>query len=285
MSHRTARNVRRALLGLVGAASLSLTSSAMAGAPSGANDWSCRPSAAHPRPVVLVHATFTNMATNWMQISPLLKRNGYCVFAFDYGATNPQLPQVGGLDSVANSGKTMDAFVDRVRAETGSAKVDLVGHSQGGTLLKYYISALGKGANVEHAVAMGPTIHGTTLSGLVNLMSLIPGLEGSIAPGPLDQAVGSDFIKALNKLPDTAGGAKLTVISSAYDAVSTPYTAQRPTGAGTKWIVVQRQCALDFVDHVGLALDSIVHRNILNELDPAHAQAIRCKYIAPVLGG
>src|SRR5204863_8205581 len=62
--------------------------------PPGANDWSCHPSAAHPRPVVLVHGWFANQTVNWQTISPVLANSGYCVFSLTY-AINPNVPFPG----------------------------------------------------------------------------------------------------------------------------------------------------------------------------------------------
>lgn len=100
--------------------------------PAGANDWSCRPSAAHPYPVVLVHGTFENMIINWNALSPLLANNGYCVFALNFG-TKAGLP-IKALGPIADSATELRAFVDQVLAVTGAAKVDMVGHSQGGMM-------------------------------------------------------------------------------------------------------------------------------------------------------
>jgi triacylglycerol esterase/lipase EstA (alpha/beta hydrolase family) len=313
------RPTRRSLVAAltVGAASLAVTASASAALPvtynsiaagtallrspssppPGANDWTCKPTAKHPDPVVLVHATGVNMALNWNALSPLLKNNGYCVFAFNYGMTGLSLGGIiGGLGPMEASGTTMAAFVDQVLAATGASKVDLVGHSQGGLLERYYINLRGGSDKVAKMVAIAPTSHGTTLSGVVTLgatlKKIVPGLANPIykalssqSQGLLDQQTISPFVAAMNALPDTVPGIDYTVISSNKDTVSTPWQAQRLIGDRVHNIVVQGQCPLDFVDHVGLAFDSIALRDVLNALDPSTARPIVCKFITPFIGG
>src|SRR5690349_2299353 len=112
--------------------------------PPGANDWSCKPSAAHPRPVVLVHGTFADMSNSWQAISPLLKNNGYCVFALNSGDYNGSgAIGVYGTGEIRNSAAELNAFVDKVLAATGAAEVDIVGHSQGGMMPRWYLKFLG----------------------------------------------------------------------------------------------------------------------------------------------
>src|SRR5919197_4093034 len=91
-------------------------------APPGANDPSCKPAAAHPYPVILVHGTFGDMTVSWNSVAPALESRGFCVWALDYGHR--------GTGEIDRSADQVVAFIDKVRATTGAAKVALVGHSQ-----------------------------------------------------------------------------------------------------------------------------------------------------------
>src|SRR5580704_18404052 len=83
--------------------------------PPGANNWSCKPSAAHPQPVILVHGTFADMSDSWQALSPLLYDNGYCVFALNYGSyALSELLGVYGVNEIAGSAQQLATFVDQV---------------------------------------------------------------------------------------------------------------------------------------------------------------------------
>src|SRR6266540_5095262 len=120
------------------------------GPPPGANDFSCRPTAAHPSPVVLVHGLSANQTVNWQTYSPLLKNSGYCVFSLTYGVPGEPLPiyQPGGLLPMEQSAAELGAFVDRVLAATGASKVDILGHSEGTLMPSYYVKFLGGASKV-----------------------------------------------------------------------------------------------------------------------------------------
>ncbi|MFD8843430.1 esterase/lipase family protein [Streptomyces pseudogriseolus] len=88
---RVIRPLAALLLAAVAVTAPAASDAQAAAAPSsGWNDFTCKPSAAHPRPVVLVHGTFGNSVDNWLGLAPYLTSRGYCVFSLDYG----QLPGV-----------------------------------------------------------------------------------------------------------------------------------------------------------------------------------------------
>jgi triacylglycerol esterase/lipase EstA (alpha/beta hydrolase family) len=256
------------------------------GSPAGANDWSCHPSAAHPRPVVLVNGTFANQITSWNAVSPLLKNNGYCVYTFNYGGLFAG--QIGSYGPIAASAGELKTEVDAVLTSTGASKVDLVGWSQGGMMPRYYLKNLGGAAKVNALIGLAPSNHGTTLSGLATLAGYFPGalpLVGALCPACTDQVVGSPFLTSLNAGGDTVPGVKYTVIQSRYDEVVTPYASAFLTGANVTNITIQSKCILDLGDHLSMPYDHIVDREVLNALDPAHASSTICTPIVPAVGG
>ena len=167
---------------MLAALALTLVCAAPAAAanPPGANDWSCKPTSAHPYPVVLVHGTFGDMTVSWNLISPRLKQDGYCVFALDYGnrATAP----------IEGSAAQLEQFVDRVLAATGAPKVSMVGHSQGGMMPRYYLKFLGGAPKVDDLIGLAPSNHGTTNPGAL----LLDGVGVCDSCG--QQAAGSAFL-------------------------------------------------------------------------------------------
>ena len=149
--------------------------------PPGSNDWSTRPSAAHPFPVVLVHGLTANMTNSWQALSPLLANHGYSVFALTYGLTVGT--QFGGRQSVAICASELSAFIDRVLTATGAAQVDVVGHSLGGLMPRYYMKDLDGAAKVHRLVGLAPVNHGTTADGIVTVAKKL-GLDPGSDPGP-----------------------------------------------------------------------------------------------------
>ncbi|MEV3958023.1 esterase/lipase family protein [Streptomyces albogriseolus] len=255
-------------------------SSAQAAAPSsGWNDFTCKPSAAHPRPVVLVHGTFGNSVDNWLGLAPYLQSRGYCVFSLDYGQL-PGVPFFHGLGPVEKSAEQLDAYVDRVRAATGAAEVDLVGHSQGGMMPRYYLKFLGGAAEVNALIGIAPSNHGTTLSGLTALLPYFPGAEDLLStatPALADQIAGSAFLTKLNAGGDTVPGVRYTVIATRYDQVVTPYRSAFLTGPNVRNVVLQDLCAVDLSEHLAIGLlDRIAFHEVANALDPDRAKRTTC---------
>ncbi|MDX2648304.1 alpha/beta fold hydrolase [Streptomyces sp. PA03-1a] len=249
-------------------------------ASSGWNNWSCKPSAAHPRPVVLVHGTLGNSIDNWLGLAPYLVKRGYCVYSLDYGQL-PGVPLFYGLGSITASSQQLADYVDRVLTATGAGKVDIVGHSQGGMMPRYYMKFLGGAPKVNALVGIAPSNHGTDLGGLLRLLPYFPGAAEAIEhlspQGLTDQMAGSAFLTKLNAGGDTLPGVHYTVIATKYDEVVTPYTSQFLSGPDVRNVVLQDLCPLDLSEHVFVGLtDRIVFHEAANALDPAHATATDC---------
>jgi triacylglycerol esterase/lipase EstA (alpha/beta hydrolase family) len=258
-----------------------LTAPAAASGTGSLNDWSCRPAAPHPLPVVLVHGTFENQIDNWTGLAPLLLGHGYCVFALDYGQAPGGV--VGGVGPIEQSAGELSSFVERVLSATGAPQVDIVGHSQGGGVLpRYYLEFLQGAPRVHSLIGLAPSNHGTTVDGLITLADqlgvrqLSDGLFGVPCPACVEQFTGSDFLARMNARPDTVPGVRYTVIETRFDEVVTPYTSAFLSGPAVENILLQDRCPLDLVDHVGISYDPIALAYVLDALDPTNAHPPGC---------
>jgi triacylglycerol lipase len=201
----------------------------------------------HPEPVVLVHGTFGD-STNWALDRARLNAAGYCTFALDYGNR--------ATGEIAASARQLSTFVDAVRARTGASKVDIVGHSQGGMMPRYYVKHLGGAAKVDDLVGLAPSNHGTT-------NPLAP-YAGAICPACVEQAAGSPFITALNAGDETPGDVSYTQIETRYDEVVTPYTSAFLAGGSN--VLLQDACPADLSEHLAIVGDPIALRWVENAL-------------------
>jgi triacylglycerol esterase/lipase EstA (alpha/beta hydrolase family) len=268
------------------AAGIAYTTTHYGQAPLGSNVWTCKPTAAHPYPVVLAHGTAGNMTDSWEALSPLLANAGYCVYAFNYGATSASNP-LDGLGPIETSAQQLGAFVDQVLAASGATKVDIVGHSQGGMMPRYYLRFLAGAAKVDTLVGLAPSNHGTTLFGLTTLETAF-GASGADLPacGACgEQTAGSAFLTALNAGHETEPGVHYTVIETQHDEVVTPYTSAFLSGPNVNNVTLQNGCPIDLADHLAIIYDRRALALTMNALDPAHPVAVPCTPVLPVNGG
>ncbi len=265
--------------------------------PPGANDWSCKPSAAHPTPVVLVHGLTGSKATNWQTYAPLLANEGYCVYALTYGqvknVVSPPYDQVfGGFGPIEESAAQLSTFVDRVLASTGAAKVDIVGHSEGTLMPNYYAKFLNGAAKIDKYVSIAPLWHGTDPAGLATLSQIgtpfgvTPVINAALQPvfasGP-QLLTGSPFIEKMRSGGGPAvPGITYTNIVTRYDELVLPYTSGIEPGMTN--YTVQDYCGLDLSEHFQIVADPVAAALVLNALDPAHPRPVPCRLVLPFVG-
>jgi triacylglycerol esterase/lipase EstA (alpha/beta hydrolase family) len=274
-----------ALLALSSAAS---AQTSLASPPAGANDFSCKPSAAHPDPVVLVHGLGATMGENWGYLSPLLAKRGYCVFALTYGL-DPRLPFFGGTIQIEQSSVELGAFVDRVLLATGAQRVDLVGHSEGTFMPQYWLKFLGGARKVNRYVAMTPLYAGTNVAEVATLRDLgqpvglsgpLVNLVSSFCGSCPEFLAGSPMVQKLTQGGAAAPGVAYTTIMTKYDELVVPYTSGTLPPPATN-IVVQDVCPNDLDEHALEAFDPVVAQLVFRALDPADTQPVSCAGLPP----
>ncbi|WP_194834461.1 alpha/beta fold hydrolase [Nocardia sp. XZ_19_369] len=263
-------------------------------APVGANDWTCKPTALHPNPIVLVHGGPETVRLDWGALAPLLANNGYCVYALSYGAI-PGMPgplgALGGLLPIEQSAQQLRDFIIKVRAGTGAQSVDIVAHSEGSLVTDYYAKFLGGANKIDRFISIGPGWNGTSSLGfgalftaLAARLRLTPALTAVVDPvcaACLQIQTGSEFLRKLATAGSTVPGVTYTNIVTEHDEFVVPYSSGIVQGPSVSNHVVQDYCPGDLTDHLLLPYDKVVAQLVLNALDPDDTAHPTCTSTPP----
>jgi triacylglycerol lipase len=236
---------------VAGAVSLAATSSTAVTTTSAATtSTSCKPSALHPYPVILVPGTL--VVTTWNVLGPALVKRGYCVYRFEYGDY--------GSAEIGGSARKLASFIDTVLARTHAKKVSIVGHSQGGMMPRYAIKFLGDAGKIEDLIGLSPSNHGT--------MNPAIAATGTPCEACLEQLWGSDFLAKLNRGTEAPGPVDYTVVATLDDAILVPYTSAFLSGPSSRVtnITIQSDCPAVYVSHLGMPSDPVALQWVENAL-------------------
>jgi hypothetical protein len=108
-----------------------------------------------PRPIIVVHGYFMNRAS-FLPLAHRLTCAGLGpITGFEYWT----------LGKTASAARRLGAYVDKVCAATGADEVDLIGHSMGGMVGRYFVSLRGGGEHVRNLITIGSPHGGTDVSG------------------------------------------------------------------------------------------------------------------------
>ena len=228
--------LRRALGAVVAAASALAVLSVGGGVPA---------HAAVKDPVIVVNGLF-GVGFAYEPLVARLRADGYRVWDFE-------LPTLGTQD-IRLSAQALDAFADAVRAQTGAAKVDLVGHSEGGLVSRAYVKNYGGAAEVDSLVTLGTPNYGTVAANIIRVFTL--GTCVGITACQ-QMTIGSSFLADLNASDDSVGNVGYTNIATVMDELVQPYTNSFLNAAVGNITnrALQSQCFLRVVGHLWLIVD------------------------------
>ncbi|GEB56428.1 esterase/lipase family protein [Streptomyces gardneri] len=194
------------------------------------------------RPVVLLHGFVDNRSV-FVLLRRVLNRHGRdCVESLNYS------PLTCDLRSAA---ELLGRRVEEIRARTGHAEVDIVGHSLGGLIARYYVQRLGGDTRVRTLVMLGTPHSGTRVAPLADAHPLVRQMR----PGSA----------VLRELADPAPGCRTRFVSfwSDLDQVMVPVETARLDHPD----LLVHNIRVSGIGHLALPVHPTVAAGVLGALD------------------
>jgi triacylglycerol esterase/lipase EstA (alpha/beta hydrolase family) len=165
-----------------------------------------------------------------------------------------ELPDRGTRD-LRTSARALGRAVDR----TGAARVDLVGYSAGGVVIRVLLADPARALRARRVVLLGTPNHGTELAGAA--AALDPGMCGSVC----QLAPGSGLLAELNRGDETPPGPRFFSIWTAGDQTVVPPPTASLDGATN--IRVQDVCPSARLGHGDLVTSPLALGLVVEALE------------------
>ena len=204
------------------------------------NYWVLPESSPSRTPIVFVHGYFHNRSA-WVKYFRWLKKEGFThLLALDLK---------GKFNGIEKYAKQLEKEVEKLTEKYEVNKVDIVAHSMGGLVSRYYIQKLGGSKKVRKLVTLGTPHNGTKVAVFV---------LGKARPQMLP---GSNFLEEISiKDSGSLGGTELTVLYSDADFMIVPSDLARVNAEG-----IENRC-VGLISHIGFIYNKSVFRNVLSIL-------------------
>ena len=190
-----------------------------------------------PRPIVVIHGYAMNRA-NFVPLAYRLARAGLGpIVGFEYWT----------LGRVAAGARQLAWFIEQVQARTGAPQVDIIGHSMGGVVARYFVQLLGGDGAVANLITLGSPHIGTDVS------------EFGIGHPTRELVLGSTLVQRLSAAPPPQD-TRVTMIFSHADALVPASTQDALEIPRAERIVY------DDLGHVALLGSRRIARDILKRL-------------------
>ncbi|MCV7194588.1 esterase/lipase family protein [Mycolicibacterium brumae] len=186
-------------------------------------------------PVIIVHGTWSNVG-EVAKLEESLRARGFTVYSYNYGRDFSLVgllgPEMGGMADIEESTQTLADKIAEVRrleqaAGRDPSRVDLVGHSQGGLIIKNYLNETQNDGRVvtglESVFGKKNVAYVTSGTMFLDAIDLLPNplrpaarwafdrvVDVVLGVAPRQQLEGGDFINALEQDPGHGQGRGLS---------------------------------------------------------------------------
>jgi triacylglycerol lipase len=197
-------------------------------------------------PVLLVHG-YGATASSMDRLEGALERQGR-------RAVSVQLPRLGTEAFEVSARVVADTVSD-----TGAHRVDLVGFSAGGVVIRTYLRGLEGAAVARRVILLGSPNHGAEVAAFAASADPTTCVDACAQLSP-----GSSFLDGLNSDDETPDGPEYTSIWTVNDRTVTPPDSAVLEGASN--VRVQDVCPDSALGHAELITDPLAIGLVLNAL-------------------